>query len=131
MTEMDELIDLFDRLSRVVNMLKTSVFCVGVKNEKNVIDEDGLTTFDKIMLHENGSAVQGIQATHEVENKFNQIISYKLEIVLNEILDNITNHGWDKNQVKNRMVMFCTDLENDLNVRISDEFKNTLSVIFK
>lgn len=101
---------------------------VVIKSEKNTKDENGLSKYDEVMLHENGSAIQEINPTHEIQNVCDTIVSEKMDALIEIVLSGICEHNWTGDMAKTKMYQFAKEIELELNNRISDDYKGLFEI---
>lgn len=116
-------------LIQSIELLDHIKFTVEVKPEKNLKNEDGLTKDDEVMLAEDGSAIQNIEPTHEIDNLMNDAVESRLDGLIDAIIDNVINHGWEKQNVYEYIQSsIVPEIENEVNTKVNDDFKDLFKV---
>ena len=119
------------RLTALLEILTHSKFSISIKDDKNVKDADGITLYDKVMLSEYGSAIQGIQASNQINKIVDDCMKLKSDKVISDIYQNVINQGWSKNEIVNRLQSFAKELEIDVNSKLPNDLKGSITINFK
>lgn len=118
----------FINLMQSLELLDHIKFSVEIKPEKNLKNKNGLTKDDEVMLAENGSAIQNIEPTHEIETLMNHSIESRMDNIIDVIIDNTLNHSWNKQSVYDYMQNIAIELEDEINKKVNDNFKDLFKI---